>query len=155
MLLGAAAVALLLVAWATETDAIGRLLDGVLDRMLAPHLGGAGARPPSSWPSPSRSSSPALLLVLQVGLVVRAQVLVVHAAREAARAAAVGEGPPPLDGLDPARTTVEVAGAGGAPGGRVTATRHVTGCAPMCRWSGPSCPTSTCEETPPCASNDA
>ena len=34
VLLGAAAVALLLVAWATNTDAIGRLLDGVLDRIL-------------------------------------------------------------------------------------------------------------------------
>jgi hypothetical protein len=34
VLLGAAAVALLLVAWATDTDAIGRLLDGVLDRIL-------------------------------------------------------------------------------------------------------------------------
>lgn len=34
VLLGAAAVALLLVAWATDTDAIGRLLDGVLDRVL-------------------------------------------------------------------------------------------------------------------------
>ena len=32
-----------------------------------------------------------LLLVVQVGLVVRDQVLVVHAAREAARAAAVGD----------------------------------------------------------------
>lgn len=63
----------------------------------------------------------ALLLVVQVGLVVRAQVLVVHAARETARAAAVGESPPPPDGLDPARTTVEVSGAGGGAGGRVTA----------------------------------
>ncbi len=34
VLLGAAAVALLLVAWATDTDAIGRLLDGVLRRIL-------------------------------------------------------------------------------------------------------------------------
>ena len=34
VLLGAAAVDLLLVAWATNTDAIGRLLDGVLDRIL-------------------------------------------------------------------------------------------------------------------------
>lgn len=34
VLLGAAAVALLLVAWATDTDAVGRLLDGVLDRIL-------------------------------------------------------------------------------------------------------------------------
>jgi len=35
VLLGAAAVALLLVAWATDSDAIGRLLDGVLDRILS------------------------------------------------------------------------------------------------------------------------
>lgn len=34
VLLGAAAVALLLVGWATDTDAVGRLLDGVLDRIL-------------------------------------------------------------------------------------------------------------------------
>jgi hypothetical protein len=34
VLLGAAAVALLLVAWATDTDAIGRLLDGVLESIL-------------------------------------------------------------------------------------------------------------------------
>jgi Flp pilus assembly pilin Flp len=34
VLLGAAAIALLLVAWATDSDAIGRLLDGVLDRIL-------------------------------------------------------------------------------------------------------------------------
>ncbi len=35
LLLGAAAVALLLVAWATDTGAIDRLLDGVLDRILS------------------------------------------------------------------------------------------------------------------------
>ncbi len=34
VLLGAAAVALLLVTWATDTDAIGRLLDVVLDSIL-------------------------------------------------------------------------------------------------------------------------
>jgi hypothetical protein len=59
----------------------------------------------------------ALLVVVQVGLVVRAQVLVVHAAREAARAAAVGEPVPPADGLDPGRTRVELARGGG----RITA----------------------------------
>jgi hypothetical protein len=59
-----------------------------------------------------------LLLIVQVGVVVRAQVLVVHAAREAARAAAVGEPLPALDGLDPARTDVGVAGSGEV-GGRV------------------------------------
>lgn len=59
-----------------------------------------------------------LLLVVQVGVVVRAQVLVVHAAREQARAAAVGERAPPPDGLEPERTTVELA----SRGDRVTAT---------------------------------
>jgi hypothetical protein len=34
VLLGAAAVALLLVAWATKTDKITDLLDGVVDRVL-------------------------------------------------------------------------------------------------------------------------
>jgi hypothetical protein len=34
VLLGAAAIALLLVAWATKTDKVTDLLDGVLDRVL-------------------------------------------------------------------------------------------------------------------------
>jgi hypothetical protein len=34
VLLGAAAIALLLVAWATQTGAIGRLLDAVLQSIL-------------------------------------------------------------------------------------------------------------------------
>ena len=34
VLLGAATVALLLVAWATETGAVGRLLDAVLESIL-------------------------------------------------------------------------------------------------------------------------
>ncbi len=34
VLVGVAAVALLLVAWATDTNKIGRLLDGVLDSIL-------------------------------------------------------------------------------------------------------------------------
>ena len=34
VLLGAAAVAMLLVAWATQTDAIGRLLDAVVDSVI-------------------------------------------------------------------------------------------------------------------------
>jgi Flp pilus assembly pilin Flp len=34
VLLGAAAVALLVVAWATRTDTVGRLLDGVMDQIL-------------------------------------------------------------------------------------------------------------------------
>ena len=49
----------------------------------------------------------ALLLVVQVALVAHDQLLVTHAAREAARAAAVGAPPPPLDRLDPARVQVE------------------------------------------------
>jgi hypothetical protein len=35
VLLGAAGVALLLVAWATRTNSIGRLLDAVLDEILS------------------------------------------------------------------------------------------------------------------------
>lgn len=61
----------------------------------------------------------ALLLVIQVALVARAQVLVVHAAREGARAAAVGAGGDDArravqatPGLRPARTRVQVDGAG-------------------------------------------
>lgn len=34
VLLGAAAIALLLLAWATQTDAVGRLLDAILDSIL-------------------------------------------------------------------------------------------------------------------------
>jgi Flp pilus assembly protein TadG len=68
-----------------------------------------------------------LLAVVQVGLVVRDQVLVTHAAREAARAAAVDpqpaaarEGALAAARLDPARLTVELSGAT-TTGGRVTA----------------------------------
>lgn len=35
VLLGAAAVALLVTGWASRTDRVGRLLDGVMDRLLA------------------------------------------------------------------------------------------------------------------------
>ena len=35
VLLGVAAIALLVVAWATDTNKIGRLLDGVLDSILS------------------------------------------------------------------------------------------------------------------------
>jgi Flp pilus assembly protein TadG len=56
-----------------------------------------------------------LLLVVQVGLVVRDQVLVVHAAREAARAASVGDPPDRIrwaarraGPLDPSRLQVDV-----------------------------------------------
>lgn len=62
-----------------------------------------------------------LLAVVQVGLVVRDQVLVVHAAREAAREAAVEPSPDAsrraaLDGsgLDAERLSVDVTGRGGA-----------------------------------------
>jgi len=67
----------------------------------------------------------ALLLVIQVALVARSQILVVNAARSGARAAAVGEsaeaaaaGSPGLDG---GRLAVSVAG-GGGPGAMVTVT---------------------------------
>lgn len=69
-----------------------------------------------------------LLLIVQAALVVRDQVLVVHAAREAARAAAVDPNPgaarrAALAGapLDPARTTLRVAPAA-ATGRPVTVT---------------------------------
>lgn len=68
----------------------------------------------------------ALLLVLQVGLVVRDQVRTVHAAREGARAAAVDARPGAARraalasaGLEPGRTTVATRGRGAA-GTRVT-----------------------------------
>ncbi len=66
-----------------------------------------------------------LLAVVQVGLVVRDQVLVTHAAREAARAAAVDGSPAAAvnaarrsGSLDPERLTVVVTGRGG-PGSHV------------------------------------
>jgi len=70
----------------------------------------------------------ALLAVVQVGLVVRDQVLVVHAAREAARAAAVDpsdgaarDAAAAATGLDPARLRVAL-GPQRAPGDRLTVT---------------------------------
>jgi Flp pilus assembly protein TadG len=68
----------------------------------------------------------ALLLVVQLGLVARSQQLVVHAAREGARAEAVGPGSGPAaaratPGLDPGRMRVAVSGGGGA-GAVVTVT---------------------------------
>jgi Flp pilus assembly protein TadG len=69
-----------------------------------------------------------LLAVVQVGLVVRDQVLVTHAAREAARAAAVDpqpsaarEGAEAAARLDPGRLTVDLSGSTDA-GGRLTVT---------------------------------
>jgi Flp pilus assembly protein TadG len=69
-----------------------------------------------------------LLAVVQVGLVVRDQVLVTHAAREAARAAAVDpqaavarEGAVTAARLDPVRLSVELSGST-EPGGRLTVT---------------------------------
>ena len=66
-----------------------------------------------------------LLVVVQVGLVVRDQVLTTHAAREAARTAAVdARGGAPAEAaraagpLDPARLSVRVGGRAG-PGSRV------------------------------------
>ena len=66
-----------------------------------------------------------LLVLVQVGLVVRDQILVVHAAREAAREAAVDPSPQAAkraaatsSGLDPARLQVDVSGRG-RPGSRV------------------------------------
>lgn len=70
----------------------------------------------------------ALLLVIQVALVARAQVLVTNAAREGARAAAVDADPgaareavEATPGLDPSRVTVRV-----SPRGEVGSTVSVT-----------------------------
>lgn len=62
----------------------------------------------------------ALLVVVQVGIAARAQLLVTHAAREAARAAAVGEAVPSAAGLDPDNTSIEVHHGGTGPGASVT-----------------------------------
>lgn len=69
-----------------------------------------------------------LLVLVQVGLVVRDQILVVHAAREAAREAAVDPSPDAAraaasesSSLDAGRLTVSISGRGG-PGSRVRAT---------------------------------
>lgn len=68
-----------------------------------------------------------LLAMAQVGLIIRAQVMVIHAAREAARAVAVdatadAQGAALLAAtLDPGRTTVDVSGSL-EPGGHVTVT---------------------------------
>lgn len=69
-----------------------------------------------------------LLAVVQVGLVVRDQVVVTHVAREAARAAAVDprlavarEGATAAARLDPDRLEVELSGSTD-PGGRLTVT---------------------------------
>lgn len=65
------------------------------------------------------------LVLVQVALVVRDQVLVIHVAREAAREAAVSDDPAGADqaarsggSLDPGRLRVDVSGRG-APGSRV------------------------------------
>ena len=67
----------------------------------------------------------ALLLVVQMALIARAQILVVDAARSGARAAAVGESPegPAAEtpGLDPGRVAVSTSG-GGSPGSMVRVT---------------------------------
>ena len=83
------------------------------NRADSSHAGPTAVRRRSSSPSAFPFVAVALLLVVQVGLVAHDQVLVVHAAREAARAAAVGSPPPALDGLDPSRTEVEVDRGGG------------------------------------------
>jgi len=69
-----------------------------------------------------------LLALVQLGVVVRDQILVVHAAREAARAAAVDKDPAAAEtaaadgsGLPAARLHVDVTGRG-APGSRVAVT---------------------------------
>ena len=67
-----------------------------------------------------------LLLLVQAGMLARDQVLVTHAAREAARAAALDDDREAIERaataagpLEPSRLTVDVSGRG-APGSRVT-----------------------------------
>jgi Flp pilus assembly protein TadG len=69
-----------------------------------------------------------VLLLVQVGVLVRDQILVVHAAREAVREVAVDGSPDAAgraarasSGLDPGRLEVTVSGRGG-PGSRATVT---------------------------------
>ena len=101
----------------------------------------SGHRALPAWPGDAEDSQaavevalvlPLLVMVLlgliQVGLVIRDQVLVTHAAREAARAAAVDPGPEAArhaaesgGALDPDRLSVESAGREG-PGSRVQVT---------------------------------
>ena len=102
VLLGAAGVALLLITWATKTDKVTRLLNGG-DRpgprpgVVSRRRGAAGATAGQAsvelallLPSSSCSSC---WSILQVGLLARDVVLVTHASREAARAAATDPDP--------------------------------------------------------------
>ena len=90
-----------------------------------------------------------LMAILQVGLVVRDQVAVVHAAREAARAASVDRDPAARDARRPAgawrgrRSRSAL-----APGwvGRSASTSSTTP-APIFRWSARSSPIRTCTPT--------
>lgn len=72
-----------------------------------------------------------LLAMAQVGLIIRAQVMVIHSAREAARAVAVDTDADATEAvlrastLDAARTTVDVSGSLD-PGGHVTVTVNYT-----------------------------
>lgn len=83
-----------------------------------------------------------LLAVVQVGLLVRDEVVVVHAAREAARAAAVDRAPDAAwraaagavhdTGVDPGRLAVDVTGRAGAGSHvRVTVRYHPSSAVPI------------------------
>jgi len=86
-----------------------------------------------------------LLVVVQVGLVVRDQILVVHAAREAAREAAVD-----TSADAPRRAALASSTLAGAPG---CASRWHTGHRPMSPWWAPPWATSPCTPRPPCEWN--
>ena len=92
ILLGAAAIALALVSWVTGSNVVGRLFDTVIDRIL----GRAVTRHRSARGQATVEVAlvlPVVVVVLavlvQVGLLVRDRIVVVHAARAAARAVAV------------------------------------------------------------------
>ena len=100
MILGAVAIATLLITWATGSHAISKLFDTVISQGAAgmtvrhrfPHRRGGGteggqATVEFAFLLPLVVF--AALAVIQIGLVVRDQMGVVHAAREAARAASV------------------------------------------------------------------
>ena len=131
-----------------------RLLNAVLDQVLAKVSdlaaadrlpGRARARPRSSWPSCCPLVLLLLLAVLQVGLLARDVVLVTHAAREAARAAAVD----PTRERRPRRRPRAGGLDAGPHGGRASAERGEPGAG--CGSTSPTGPRPTCRSSAPCS----
>ncbi len=99
VMLGAAAIAALVVTWASKTDVGGqavrlRRLEGDRRGLVRPGgAAGEGGQTTVELALALPLVAMSILLVVQIGLVVRDEVLVTHAAREAARAAAVSRDP--------------------------------------------------------------